>query len=61
MAKVLYVRGFSDKLHEKLDDQVREEGIPAASILENAFEEWLKTNKVLQLDTFLSCMQMMSL
>ena len=45
MTKVLYVRGFDDKLHEKLDDQVREEGIPAASILENAFEEWFKNKQ----------------
>ncbi|MEE9535363.1 MAG: hypothetical protein V3V58_02330, partial [Nitrosopumilaceae archaeon] len=45
MAKVLYVRGFNDKLHEKLDDQARKEGIPAASILENAFEDWLKNKQ----------------
>ncbi len=45
MSKVLYVRGFNDKLHEELDDQVRKEGIPAASILENAFEEWLKNKQ----------------
>jgi len=42
MSKVLYVRGFNEKLHEKLDDQARKEGISPAAILENAFEEWLK-------------------
>ena len=47
MSKVLYVRGFDDKLHAKLDDQARKEGIPAASILENAFEDWLKNKKSL--------------
>ena len=42
MSKVLYVRGFNDKLHQKLDDQAKKEGISAASILESAFEDWLK-------------------
>jgi len=45
MSKVLYVRGFNEKLHSELDDQARKEGIPPASILENAFEEWLKNKK----------------
>ncbi len=45
MSKVLYVRGFNEKLHEELDDQARKEGISPASILENAFEEWLKNKK----------------
>jgi len=45
MSKVLYVRGFNEKLHNELDDQARKEGISSASILENAFEEWLKNKK----------------
>ena len=45
MSKVLYVRGFNDKLHNKLDEQAREEGVSPASILENAFEEWLKNKQ----------------
>ena len=45
MSKVLYVRGFNDKLHQTLDDQVKKEGISAASILENAFEDWLKNKQ----------------
>jgi len=45
MSKVLYVRGFNEKLHSELDDQARKEGISPASILENAFEEWLKKQK----------------
>ncbi len=42
MSKVLYVRGFNDKLHQELDDQARKEGVSPASILEEAYEEWLK-------------------
>ena len=45
MSKVLYVRGFNDKLHQKLDDQAKKEGISAANILENAFEDWLKNKQ----------------
>jgi len=45
MSKVLYVRGFNEKLHEELDDQARKEGVSSASILENAFEEWLKNKQ----------------
>lgn len=42
MSKVLYVRGFNEKLHQELDEQARKEGVTSASILENAFEEWIK-------------------
>ncbi len=42
MSKVLYVRGFNEKLHGELDDHAKKEGVSPASILENAFEEWLK-------------------
>ncbi len=42
MSKVLYVRGFNDKLHQELDDQARKEGVSPASILEEAYEEWQK-------------------
>jgi hypothetical protein len=45
MSKVLYVRGFNDKLHGELDNQARKEGVSSASILENALEEWLKNKK----------------
>ena len=45
MSKVLYVRGFNDKLHQKLDDQAKKKGISAANILENAFEDWLKNKQ----------------
>jgi hypothetical protein len=45
MSKVLYVRGFNDKLHQELDDQARKEGVSPASILENAFEEWVKNKQ----------------
>ncbi len=53
MEKVLYVRGFSDKLHDRLDDQVRKEGVSAASILENAYEEWLKNKQEVPTKHFL--------
>ena len=42
MGKVLYVRGFDDKLHEKISDQAKKEGVSPASILEEAYEDWLK-------------------
>ena len=42
MGKVLYVRGFDDKLHDKLSDQAKKEGISPASILEEAYDDWLK-------------------
>ena len=42
MSKVLFVRGFKDKLHGKLEDVARKEGVTAASILEEALEKWLK-------------------
>ncbi len=45
MSKVLYVRGFNEKLHDSLDDQAKKEGVSPASILENAFEEWLKNKQ----------------
>ncbi len=45
MSKVLYVRGFNEKLHNELDDQAKKEGVSPASILENAFEEWLKNKQ----------------
>ncbi len=45
MSKVLYVRGFNDNLHQKLDDQAKKEGISAANILEYAFEDWLKNKQ----------------
>ena len=45
MSKVLYVRGFNENLHNELDDQAKKEGVSPASILENAFEEWLKNKK----------------
>ena len=45
MSKVLYVRGFNEKLHDTLDDQAKKEGVSPASILENAFEEWLKNKQ----------------
>ena len=45
MSKVLYVRGFNEKLHDALDDQAKKEGVSPASILENAFEEWLKNKQ----------------
>ncbi len=45
MSKVLYVRGFNEKLHGELDDQAKKDGVSPASILENAFEEWLKNKQ----------------
>jgi len=45
MSKVLYVRGFNEKLHEELDDQAKKEGVSSASILEDAFEDWLKNKQ----------------
>jgi len=45
MSKVLYVRGFNEQLHDELDDQAKKEGVSPASILENAFEEWLKNKQ----------------
>ncbi|MFQ5572855.1 MAG: hypothetical protein ACE5EJ_01245 [Nitrosopumilaceae archaeon] len=41
MGKVLYVRGFDNKLHDKLSDQAKKEGISPASILEEAYEDWI--------------------
>jgi len=45
MSKVLYVRGFDEKLHGELDDQAKKEGVSSASILEIALEEWLKNKQ----------------
>ncbi len=45
MSKVLYVRGFNEKLHGELDDQAKKDGVSPASILENAFEEWIKNKQ----------------
>lgn len=45
MAKVLYVRGFKDNLHDRLDREARKSGVSAASILEQAFEDWLDHKK----------------
>jgi len=45
MSKVLYVRGFNEKLHDTLDDQAKKEGVSPASILEDAFEEWIKNKQ----------------
>ena len=45
MSKVLYVRGFNDKLHQELDDQARKEGVSPASILEDALDEWIKNKQ----------------
>ena len=42
MGKVLYVRGFDDKLHDHLSDQAKKEGVSPASILEDAYTDWLK-------------------
>jgi len=42
MEKVLFVRGFDETLHNKLNDQSRTEGVSTASILEKAYEDWLK-------------------
>jgi len=53
MSKVLYVRGFNENLHEELDDQAKKEGVSSASILENAFEEWLKNKQGVQTKHYL--------
>jgi len=53
MSKVLYVRGFNENLHEQLDDQAKKEGVSSASILENAFEEWLKNKQGVQTKHYL--------
>lgn len=45
MGKVLYVRGFNDDLHQKLTEQSKKEGVPASSILEEAYQDWLKNRK----------------
>lgn len=45
MGKVLYVRGFDEKLHSKLSDQAKREGVSTASILEEAYDDWLKKRK----------------
>jgi hypothetical protein len=42
MPKILYVRGFDDKLHEEINNISKDEGITPASILEEAFEKWKK-------------------
>ena len=48
MGKVLYVRGFDDELHDKLSDQAKSEGVSPASILEEAYDDWLKKRKGIQ-------------
>jgi len=48
MGKVLYVRGFDDELHDKLSDQSKKEGVSPASILEEAYDDWLKKRKGIQ-------------
>jgi len=48
MGKVLYVRGFDDELHDKLSDQAKKEGVSPASILEHAYDDWLKKREGVQ-------------
>jgi len=54
MSKVLYVRGFNEQLHDELDGQAKKEGVSPASILENAFEEWLKNKQEIPTKHYLS-------
>ena len=45
MSKALFVRGFDEKLHTKLEEVSKKKGIQAASILEDAFKKWLDEQK----------------
>jgi hypothetical protein len=42
MAKTLYVRTFSESIHDKLNDISREKEVPVGSIIEEAVNEWIK-------------------
>ncbi len=42
MAKTLYVRTFSETIHDKLNDISQDQGVPVGSIIEEAVNEWIK-------------------
>jgi len=42
MAKTLYVRTFSESIHDKLNDISQDQGVPVGSIIEEAVDEWIK-------------------
>ncbi|PBO85177.1 MAG: hypothetical protein COA77_05685 [Thaumarchaeota archaeon] len=42
MTKVLYVRGFSEKIHDELNEMAKKEGVTPAAIIEDAIENWKK-------------------
>lgn len=45
MSKALFVRGFDEMLHTKLEEISKKKGIQAALILEDAFKKWLDEQK----------------
>lgn len=45
MTKVLYVRGIDDKLHDQINEHAREKGTSVATILEEAYSEWIKNKQ----------------
>lgn len=40
MAKILYVRGFNDSLHNELNEISKKEGVSPGAIIEEALEQW---------------------
>jgi hypothetical protein len=42
MSKTLYVRSFSETIHDQLNDISREQEVPVGSIIEEAVNEWIK-------------------
>jgi hypothetical protein len=42
MAKTLYVRSFSETIHDQLNNISREQEVPVGSIIEEAVNEWIK-------------------
>lgn len=49
MSKTLYVKSFSERYHNKLNDISKEQGVSVGAIIEEALGEWIKTkNKVVR-------------
>jgi len=42
MAKTLYVRTFSETIHNELNNISQDQGVPVGSIIEEAVNEWIK-------------------
>jgi len=47
MKQTLYVRSFDTKLHSKLEEFAKEQGVKPGTIVEDALEKWISQKKIL--------------